>query len=421
VTYFIKLRKNDVMNSITIEHLVKSRGERKVIKGIIQKGKIDRTSLAKLCRMSVPAVSKIVRSFLNKKMVIEIGESESSGGRRPILITINADYRFAVGVKIGLGYIVLMLIDILGNIRGKNVIEFDHTKNPTIIIELIARTIRELLQKFKVRKKLVLGVGIAVSGAIDQRKGVVKFSGILGWSNVPIRDTLEKRLKIPVILLNDVKSFTLAQLWKGDGKKYRNFLCITIGTGIGMGVVVNGKLYTGLGSAGEFGHVVVNPKGKKCTCGKVGCLETESSFHAIIEHIKENTTSKNLKSAISSLELDEVETKEIELLKISKEKDPEVFNKAFQKASLYLGIGIVDLVNIFNPPLIVIGGEALEFKEYFLSNIVEYVNETAFDEMGKQVSIVNDSIGEDAWPLGVAYLITQKALGEDLIPKEVVI
>lgn len=401
-----------------MKKLFKSKSENFVVSSIIENDVIDRTSLSKVTGMSLPAISKIVRNLIDREIVEEIGTSTSSGGRKPILLRFNSYYRFAIGIKIGLGYAYVIVTDFVGNVILRFVENFDSSANPENTLMRLLEKSKERIKSSGIEIKKIIGIGVAISGSVDQEKGTLIFSSILGWENVEISKIFNKVMKVPVVVLNDVKSFTLAQVWKGAKKEYKNFLVVTIGTGIGLGIVTGRKLYVGNGNAGEFGHIVVNPDGEKCTCGRKGCLETEVSFGALVRKIKVQN-SFEIDKVIPVSKENEGEETLLQILRMAKEKNESLFKSYFENFKKFLGIALVDLVNIFNPPLIILGGEALEFDQYFVKEVSTYVHNNAFNAFGENVEIVEDTLGEDAWSFGVIYLLIQQAFGKDPIIKEV--
>jgi len=401
-----------------LKKLFKSKSENFVVSSIIENDVIDRTSLSKVTGMSLPAISKIVRNLIDREIVEEIGTSTSSGGRKPILLRFNSYYRFAIGIKIGLGYVYVIVTDFVGNVILRFVENFDSSANPENTLMRLLEKSKERIKSSGIEIKKIIGIGVAISGSVDQEKGTLIFSSILGWENVEISKIFNKVMKVPVVVLNDVKSFTLAQVWKGAKKEYKNFLVVTIGTGIGLGIVTGRKLYVGNGNAGEFGHIVVNPDGEKCTCGRKGCLETEVSFGALVRKIKVQN-SFEIDKVIPVSKENEGEETLLQILRMAKEKNESLFKSSFENFKKFLGIALVDLVNIFNPPLIILGGEALEFDQYFVKEVSNYVHNNAFNAFGENVEIVEDTLGEDAWSFGVIYLLIQQAFGKDPIIKEV--
>jgi predicted NBD/HSP70 family sugar kinase len=197
-------------------------------------------------------------------------------------------------------------------------------------------------------------------------------------------------------------------LWKGKLVNYKNALVLTLGTGIGGSIVIGGELYTGNGGAGEFGHMTLIDKGNTCSCGSQGCLESEAGFDALATKIYENTKNIVLKEAYRDYK--NLETSQIDFLKLALKEDEKIFKKVFDEYSYIIGIAIKNLINIYAPECILIGGEALEFSEYFLEKSIKFAKTASFGNLGERVTFEIDNLGADAWILGGIYKVIQEEM-----------
>jgi len=382
--------------------LIRDINEKTILKEIFLEKQIDRASLARKTSLSGGTVTKITSDLLEKGLIRVVGESNSTGGRKPILLCINPDFGNILGVKIGLGYLQLIITDLTGKILSQERKEFGEEFDPHKISYLIKEYVEQK------NKNHLVGASVAVSGTIDSTKGVVLDSFILNWKNVELGKILKNILKVPVYIINDVDSFTLAHLWKGKLKKYKHALVMTLGVGIGGSLIVNGNLYTGNGGAGEIGHMTIKENGNKCSCGSYGCLEAEASFESLVNKIytkSENTLLKEYYKTFKNTELSE-----IDFIRLSLKEDPQVSHEVFNEYSTLIGIAIKNLINIFTPEYFLIGGEALEFSDYFLDNSINYAKENAFGNLGERVIYDVDNLGPKAWMLGGVYQVIQEEM-----------
>ncbi|KUK81098.1 MULTISPECIES: ROK family protein [Petrotoga] len=382
--------------------LIRDINEKTILKEIFLEKKIDRASLARKTSLSGGTVTKITSDLLKKGLIRVVGESNSTGGRKPILLCINPDFGNILGVKIGLGYLQLIITDLTGNILSQERTEFGEEFDPHKISCLIKEYVEQ-----KSKNNLV-GASVAVSGTIDSTKGVVLDSFILNWKNVELGKILKNILKVPVYIINDVDSFTLAHLWKGKLKNYKHALVMTLGVGIGGSLIVNGNLYTGNGGAGEIGHMTIKENGNRCRCGSYGCLEAEASFESLVNKIytkSENTLLKEYYKTFKNTELSE-----IDFIRLALKEDPQVSHEVFNEYSKLIGTAIKNLINIFTPEYFLIGGEALEFSDYFLENSINYARENAFGTLGERVIYDVDNLGPKAWMLGGVYQVIQEEM-----------
>jgi predicted NBD/HSP70 family sugar kinase len=382
--------------------LIRDINEKTILKEIFLEKQIDRASLARKTSLSGGTVTKITSDLLKKGLIRVVGESTSTGGRKPVLLSINPNFGNILGVKIGLGYLQLIITDLSGKILSQQRKEFGEELDPHKISYLIKEYVEQK------NKNHLIGASVAVSGTIDSIKGVVLDSFILNWKNVELGKILKNILKVPIYIINDADSFTLAHLWKGKLKKHKHALVMILGVGIGGSLIVNGNLYTGSGGAGEIGHMTIKENGNKCSCGSYGCLEAEASFESLVNKIytkSENILLKEYHKTFKNTELSE-----IDFIRLALKEDPQVSQEVFKEYSTLIGIAIKNLINIFTPEYFLIGGEALEFSDYFLDNSINYAKENAFGNLGERVIYDVDNLGPKAWMLGGIYQVIQEEM-----------
>jgi N-acetylglucosamine repressor len=390
------------MSIIGSRELIRDINEKTILKTIFLEKQIDRASLARKTGLSSATVTKIVSILIQKDLVVELGESDSTGGRKPILLCVNKDYGNILGVKVGVGYLYIMITNLNGDVLSKSRLDYGEEADPVKITNIIKNYVDEQ------NKNSLVGIAIAVSGTVDPKKGIVLDSFLLNWKNVKLASLIKQVLKAPVYLINDVDSFTIAHLWKGKLVNYKNALVLTLGTGIGGSIVIGGELYTGNGGAGEFGHMTLIDKGNTCSCGSQGCLESEAGFDALATKIYENTKNIVLKEAYRDYK--NLETSQIDFLKLALKEDEKIFKKVFDEYSYIIGIAIKNLINIYAPECILIGGEALEFSEYFLEKSIKFAKTASFGNLGERVTFEIDNLGADAWILGGIYKVIQEEM-----------
>jgi len=237
----------------------------------------------------------------------------------------------------------------------------------------------------------ILGVGIGCPGPLDSEKGVIKFAPNLGWRNIHLKKIVQSQLKKKIEIENDAKCFALGEIWKGEGMGIKNFVLLTLGTGVGGAIVINGKLYKGCGSAGEIGHMVIDVNGPKCSCGRRGCLEEFVSERGIVRLAKKKLKEKGIKipKKISP-----------EKIEISAKKGCPVAKEVWAETANNLKIGLANIINIFDPEKIILSGGIS--KSNFLFENLRNSTEPAFF---KNVKIVRSRLQEDAGILGAASLI----------------
>ncbi len=246
-------------------------------------------------------------------------------------------------------------------------------------------------------------ISIAAAGAVDTERGLVTSSPNLpGWHDIPLRDMVSSKYKIDTILINDANAEALGEYELGAGRGVSNLILLTIGTGIGGGIIVNGKLYTGAsGSAGEVGHITIDVNGPRCSCGNIGCWETLASGRAMAREAIARI-SHGEKSILVEMVKGEVEKITTEKIGEAARRGDPLALEVISRAATYLGVGMVSLVNAFNPEVIIVGGGVAKMGELLLEPARQVVRERAFRLAAGAVRIVPAQLGEDGGILGAA-------------------
>lgn len=393
-----------VVASKASKEIMKEINEKLLLRAIYESDGIDRANLAKMTGLSPATVTKVVGDLIEIGLVEETGVADSTGGRKPILLNVRPGKSCVLGLKIGVGYLDYSLTDLSGSVLASERKLMENT-----VPEEVVSATGEILAKWSdLIGERLLGIGIAVSGIVDSLRGVVKNSFLLDWKDVPIARMISAGCAAKTFVMNDVDSFALAQFWKGNVDNHKNCVFITLGIGIGGAVAIDGKLHlTGAGS-GEFGHMTIEHNGNLCTCGSRGCLEAHASFEALARKLFSITASNELKELYSSVRA--TETSEIHFLKRALEIDRASAESVFDQYATDIGIALKNLVNIFAPDYVLIGGEALEFSALFLEKSIDYAKKNAFSSLADAVKFDTDRIGEKAWTLGCIYRVIESEL-----------
>ena len=389
--------------------LIRAINRSAVLNTIKNFGPISRTDIARRTGLSAATITGITTDLIEDSLVFEKEQGDSSGGRRPILLALNPRGGFVVGLKLTEENVTAALTDLEATVIAKQTILIEDM-SVDMVINSIVEVVEKLEHQASIEQQNLYGVGIGLAGIIDADRGVLRYSPIFGWHDVPLVDLLQSRLKVPVFIDNDVNTFTLTERWFGKGQGVDNFLTVTVGRGIGMGIVVNGQLYHGVkGGAGEFGHTVINPEGPMCDCGKRGCLETYASDPALVRAAKTSFENGKMKKAVNSIN---------ELQTLAEEGDPGAKN-VYAKAGETLGRGIANLINVFNPELIIIGGEGVGAGELLFKPLCEAVENYVMPGLADDTEIKIELWNDDAWARGAAGLVLRE-LFESPIHREVI-
>jgi N-acetylglucosamine repressor len=372
----------------------------RVLQVIQARAPISRAEIAKVAELPPPTVTAIVNDFLRVGLVRETdlvrepADGISALGRRPIMLTLNEGLGFTVGVKLRQDGLTVAVTDL-----GGSLVHHSDQTLPSIaadeVLHRIADHVRDALKLSGVERSAVLGLGIGMPGHIDHVSGLCRYSSLLGWRDVSVKHHLEQLLEMPVYVDNDVNMLTAAEISYGAGRETSEFLTVTIGRGIGLGIVLRGEIYRGVtGGAGEFGHTKTDSD-LVCECGATGCLEAIASEEGICNQtaLVKGVPSINIEEAIELARNGDVQVEEI-----------------FEQAGRALGRGIGNLLNLFNPELVIVTGEGTRAGSLLLDPMRRAIREAAFADLGADSRIVIQRWGDEAWAQGAASIVIHEML-----------
>ncbi|HPZ08672.1 MAG TPA: ROK family protein [Candidatus Eremiobacteraeota bacterium] len=314
--------------------------------------------------------------------------------------------KYAIGVDLGGTHIAAALVDQSGK-TGK-LQECDiapEEREVNNVLNKMALIINQVISEEKIKREEIFGAGIALPGFIDTINGICHFSpNFPGWTDIRVSSILETTLDLPVMILNDVNAFALGEKYFGAGRGVKNIICMTLGTGIGGGIIIDNKLHLGSSQgAGEIGHMTIVPDGPLCGCGNKGCFEALVARGAIIKTAKE-MIDKNKKTLLA-------EVKDLSPLSVfeAAEKGDDVAKEIFDKIGRYLGTGISNLILILNPEKIVIGGRIVNAHKYLFPPAQKEIKKRVKMFPPESTEIVIAELGSQAGLIGGAtYVFQQK-------------
>ena len=307
----------------------------------------------------------------------------------------------ALGVDIGGTKISVSLGNSRGKILAKKVLPTLTGAQSRQAIREIAASLAALKSRFQ-KSQRIRGIGVGIPGPMDPQKGIVQRSPHLkGWQGFPLKSFLESRLKLPVFIVNDADAASLGEKVFGQGRRAKNFVYLTVSTGIGSGIVLNGKLLLGASfGAGEIGHTVIVPQGEKCSCGRRGCLEAYASGTAIAQFVRRKIR-RDPKSTSSSAE----KSITAEIVSLAAEKRDPLALEAFRRAGYYLGIGLANLINLLNPEMIILGGSVMKSSRFFWKEMNQSIHRHAWPTLYRACRIVKTRLGDRVGDLGALALV----------------
>jgi predicted NBD/HSP70 family sugar kinase len=382
---------------------------------IQSKAPISRADLARRSGLSPATVSGIINLLVQDGLVMEQAIGDSSGGRPPVMLSLNPDAGYVVGVKLTEENIIAALTDLNAQVRERLALPLSGSHTPEKVADALKSAVTELLRTSGVKQSRLRGVGVGLAGIVDAHQGVLRYSPIFDWRDVPLRKMLNTRLRVPIYLDNDVNTLTMTEKWFGAGRTIDDFIVVTVGRGIGMGAVVRGQVYRGAkGGGGELGHFVIDPKGPRCDCGKQGCLEAFASDPALLREAGAAVADGKLKGISKrALAIDK-------LVDAAQQGDPAA-RRIFADAGQRLGLAIAGLINIFNPRLILISGEGVRNGESMFEPMRQAIQMWAVAELLADVEIRIEPLGDDAWARGAASLVLHELFKSPVHTEETVV
>lgn len=364
-----------------------------VLRAIATNGPVSRAQLARDLGLSGPTLTQATKYLFDRGLIAEVKQSPSTGGRPATLLGLVANAGQVLGLKLTENHAVGVCVNLNSEIMWSFEEPFS-SRGDAAVKELIAI----LKKQSKKIKGQLLGIGIGIPGVVSPIDSGTADSAMLGWSKANVGKQISDALGTPVLLENDVNTLAVTESLYGHGRDVSNFLTITLGRGIGMGIVIHGELFAGSYGAGEFGHVHAVANGRKCECGKIGCLETVASSPAI--HEAAVAAGYISKSAPMS-----------KLWDVAR-KDKKIANDLFKKPAELLGIALANVINIFGPELIFISGEGVEGWDLWESSFRKALDSHVVSTMNKY-DIEVDPWDDAKWALGATAIVLQASLSRN--------
>lgn len=390
--------------------LIRAINRSHILNAIKTHGPIGRAEIARRTGLSPATVTSISARLISQDLVLEKSAGDSSGGRPPILLVINPRGGYVVGIKLTETHAICALTDLEASVIAKSSMPLSG-HDPIQVVDDLAQLVLFFIREQKIPKKQLLGVGVGLAGIVDAENGILRQSPIYGWDNVPLRAMLQNKLHIPVYIENDVNTLTLTEKWFGHGQGIDNFLIVTIGRGVGLGIVANGQFYRGqTGGAGEFGHITIHADGPLCACGKRGCLEVYVGDPGLLRAAQEAAARGELSAPVQSLD---------ELLPLARSGDTAAL-QIFDRAGRILGLAIANLINLFDPKKIIISGEGTREGEYLFSPMKESIRQNTMPGLFDPDIVEIDPWGDDAWARGAAGLVLREVFESPIHKKPAV-
>ncbi|HEU0238790.1 MAG TPA: ROK family transcriptional regulator [Micromonosporaceae bacterium] len=371
---------------------VRALNRRLLLRLLREQGPTSRTDLAELSGLSNGAITRIVGELIDEGFLVERSVGASTGGRRPVLLDLDTSVRVVAGLKVMDDEILAVLVDIKGAVVANACLPL-HTHSVDAVLDRCGSAVTELLASAAIPRDQLSGIGLCMPGSVDWRAGVCRLSPFFGWVDVPVAELFSDRMGVPVFIDNDVNALAVAESLFGSSRQVRDFAVVTVGRGVGAGLVCGGRVYRGSsGGAGEFGHAVSQIGGRRCECGKTGCLEAYVGDHAVLGRVHE------LGGRYARVDV-------AEFVALARADDPAAAG-IYAEVTERLGVAIANLINLFDPQLVVIGGEAAYLTEAFVADVRRHIDAHAFGGLDDHFELQLDAERGDRtrWARGAASL-----------------
>lgn len=380
--------------------LMKAMNRSLLLNIIRREGDLSRTQLAELSGLSVGAVSQIVGALIHEHWILESGEGEFTGGRRQVLLRLNPTAAYAVGIKLMERRIVCAVTDFEAQVVYYHDQSIRFESNPRAESQLISGIVDTIITASSIPRDRLLGVGVGVAGVIYPNTGVVHYSPYFGWRDVPLAGLLAEQLQLPVYVENDVNTLTSTEMLFGDGRRHRSVVVVTVGRGIGMGIVINGQIYQGSqGGAGELGHTILDASVARQSGAEQASLETLAADPAVLKHMAQfHGESVTLEAVVSLADAGDQEARDV-----------------LAQSGEFLGIGLANVINILCPNLLIVSGEGLIAGAYRLNPMFEAIRRFTFNGLLDDVEIQVKPTDDRAWARGAASLVIGKTFESPLV------
>ncbi|SEH43044.1 glucokinase [Halobacillus karajensis] len=372
---------------------IKNMNKKLVLKCIRDHEPISRSEISKRIHMSKPSVSLLVENLIQEGWVLETGTGEStiSGGRKPVQLVFNPKSFYVIGVDIGGTKVSSGITCLNGHIYAyrefatKDYLEKD-------ILERLYEDVNRMVEELHLTDHDIMGMGIGVPGVTNVKEGIVVDAPSMKWRNFPIRERVSQNFSFPVFVENDVNTSVLGEQWLGAGKSLENIIYIAVGTGIGSGMILNGKLFRGSSySAGEMGYLVTDAR-------KAKDYQPTIEGYGFLESIASGTS---IGKRLSSLKSEHVTAKEAFELRRQGDKDAiEIVDSAIE----HLGFGIANYISLFDPELVIIGGGVSGSFEEYEQTISKIIDEFT----PKSCQVVPSTFGREAGVVGAVALFLKE-------------
>ncbi len=389
-------------------NLMKQLNRSQVLNLIRNQGPVSKVQIAEVTKLTFPAVVNIITELSQRGIITESGYGHSVGGRKPVLLKFNPNFKYVIAVELELHHVKAMIVNLDAEPVAKGDIKIDPDSGSSTILNQVYKVIDEIIEVSGLSMDQIYGIGICSPGPVDHNQGVVLNAPMLkDWNNIPLRDMVAQRYGILTLLEKDANAAAIGELWFGAAKGKENVVNLIVNYGIGGGIIIDRRIYRGFyKGAGEIGHLTINMDGPQCSCGNQGCLEAYSSGVAIVRKIKEE-----LQRGVETPYKEKYEQLGDELtLKCvtdaALDGDYLAINVIKDSARI-LAVGIANTIHYFSPESIILGGKLFAYYPKTLEIVKQHVKERVLDYFYDKISIIPSELGDNADIIGAASMVIE--------------
>lgn len=399
------------MASIKLKNIIEGKRwsvYREVIKQFADHGNVTISELAQYMGCSIPYVTKAVNELAEQGLVYEVGKREYISRRPPREYGLVSSCAYFLGIDMGQGCVNFGICDFCGNLVGsKYKVPFSYTNTEESLDNLV-ELINHYIEELKIDRSLIQNVCMGVGGRVKPKEG--RAYNCFTYLDKPLAVVLSERLGVSVCLDNDTRCMTYGEFLRGCCKDAKNVIFVNVSWGIGIGIVIDGHLYIGKsGYSGEMGHMHIYNNGIICRCGKVGCMETETSGSALQRKVNRLLMEGNT-SILSERVVNQGKAITLQDIIEAINKEDVLCIEALQEVAVELGNNLAGIINVFNPELLVIGGDLSVLSEYLLPPIYMGIKKYSLNMVSEDSQVVISSLGAQAGLIGACLMARGKLL-----------
>lgn len=373
---------------------------------------LSRARLAEETGLNPSTVSSIINELIEENLIRETDFIQNGIGRPGRLLELNPKGGCAVGIEINVDYYEILVADFSANVIWHQKQASTPESGKEEIMAQVLHLAKDALNFVQANNYRLLGVGVGVPGLVDVSSGLLRLAPNLHWENVPVRDVLATIFNCPIYVENEANVAALGEYYFGAVQNIKDFIYLSAGIGLGSGIVIGGKLFRGMfGYAGEAGHMTIDVNGERCGCGKKGCWETFVGPRAIVRRIQRSLDNGE-KSSLIDLSNGDIKNIVIEDVIQAAQMGDQIAVKALGEAAYYLGIGIANLVNLFNVEVIVLGGALNKASSLIIEDVKHIALKNTLAPGREQLEIIPSAHGADACIMGTIALVLDDILRE---------